>query len=162
MEQIEETLAALLKEKRMSVTAAESCTGGMIAARLVNVPGISEYFWGSFVTYADGAKTTLLGVDARLLAEKGAVSPEVAEAMAVGAAKAAGADVGISSTGIAGPDGGTPEKPVGLVYLGCSVKGVVSVVECHFHGNRQEVRTQAAREALELAAACLNEYTGRR
>ena len=162
MEQVEETLAALLKEKKMSVTVAESCTGGMIAARLVNVPGISEYFWGSFVTYANEAKTALLGVDEQLLKEKGAVSPEVAEAMALGAAKAAGADVGISSTGIAGPDGGTPEKPVGLVYIGCSVKGVVLVVECHFHGNRQEIRAQAAREALELAVACLNEYTGRK
>lgn len=162
MEQVEETLAALLKEKKMSVTVAESCTGGMIAARLVNVPGISEYFWGSFVTYANEAKTVLLGVDEQLLEEKGAVSPEVAEAMALGAAKAAGADVGISSTGIAGPDGGTPEKPVGLVYIGCSIKGVVSVVECHFHGNRQEIRAQAAREALELAVACLNEYTGRK
>lgn len=162
MEQVEETLAALLKEKKMSVTVAESCTGGMIAARLVNVPGISEYFWGSFVTYANEAKTALLEVDEQLLEEKGAVSPEVAEAMALGAAKAAGADVGISSTGIAGPDGGTPEKPVGLVYLGCSVKGVVSVVVCHFHGNRQEIRAQAAREALELAVACLNEYTGRK
>lgn len=162
MEQVEETLAALLKEKKMSVTVAESCTGGMIAARLVNVPGISEYFWGSFVTYANEAKTALLEVDEQLLAKRGAVSPEVAEAMALGAAKAAGADVGISSTGIAGPDGGTPEKPVGLVYLGCCVKGAVSVVECHFHGNRQEIRAQAAREALELAVACLNEYTGRK
>ena len=159
MEQVEETLAALLKKREMTVTAAESCTGGMIAARLVNVPGISEYFWGSFVTYANEAKTALLGVDEQLLKEKGAVSPEVAEAMALGAAKAAGADVGISSTGIAGPAGGTPEK---LVYIGCSVKGVVSVVECHFHGNRQEIRAQAAREALELAVACLNEYTGRK
>ena len=162
MEQVEETLAALLKEKKMSVTVAESCTGGMIAAKLVNVPGISEFFWGSFVTYANEAKTALLGVDEQLLEEKGAVSPEVAEAMALGAAKAAGADVGISSTGIAGPDGGTPEKPVGLVYIGCSIKSVVSVVECHFHGNRQEIRAQAAREALELAVACLNEYTGRK
>lgn len=162
MEQVEETLAALLKKREMTVTAAESCTGGMIAARLVNVPGISDYFWGSFVTYANEAKTTLLGVDEQLLERKGAVSPEVAEAMALGAAKAAGADVAISSTGIAGPDGGTPEKPVGLVYIGCSVKGVVSVVECHFHGNRQEIRAQAAREALELAVACLNEYTGRK
>lgn len=162
MEQVEETLAALLKEKKMSVTVAESCTGGMIAARLVNVPGISEYFWGSFVTYANEAKTALLEVDEQLLAKRGAVSPEVAEAMALGAAKAAGADVGISSTGIAGPDGGTPEKPVGLVYIGCSIKGVVSVVKCHFHGNRQEIRAQAAREALELAVACVNEYTGRK
>ncbi len=162
MEQVEETLAALLKKREMTVTAAESCTGGMIAARLVNVPGISDYFWGSFVTYANEAKTTLLGVDEQLLERKGAVSLEVAEAMALGAAKAAGADVAISSTGIAGPDGGTPEKPVGLVYIGCSIKGVVSVVECHFHGNRQEIRAQAAREALELAVACLNEYTGRK
>lgn len=162
MEQVEETLAALLKKREMTVTAAESCTGGMIAARLVNVPGISDYFWGSFVTYASEAKTTLLGVDEQLLERKGAVSLEVAEAMALGAAKAAGADVAISSTGIAGPDGGTPEKPVGLVYLGCSVKGVTSVVECHFHGTRQEVRSQAAREALELAVTCLTEYTGRK
>lgn len=162
MEQAEETLAALLKEKKMSVTVAESCTGGMIAAKLVNVPGISEFFWGSFVTYANEAKTALLGVDEQLLAKKGAVSPEVAEAMALGAAKAADADVGISSTGIAGPDGGTPEKPVGLVYLGCCVKGVVSVIECHFHGTRQEVREQAARAALELAVACVTEYTGRK
>lgn len=162
MEQVEETLAALLKEKKMSVTVAESCTGGMIAAKLVNVPGISEFFWGSFVTYANEAKTALLEVDEQLLAKRGAVSPEVAEAMALGAAKAAGADVGISSTGIAGPDGGTPEKPVGLVYIGCSIKGVVSVVECNFHGNRQEIRAQAARAALELAVACLNEYTGRK
>lgn len=155
MEQLEEIMAGLLKAKNLSVTVAESCTGGMIAARLVNVPGISGCFWGSFVTYANEAKTALLGVDAQLLEQKGAVSHEVAEAMALGAAKVAGADVALSSTGIAGPDGGTPEKPVGLVYLGCSVKGRVSVLKCQFSGTRREIRAQATERALEFAVSCL-------
>jgi len=152
---LEEQVVEYLARDGLTITTAESCTGGMIASRLVNVAGISAHFKSGFVTYANEAKTKLLGVPQELLAQKGAVSPEVAEAMARGAAKAACADVAIASTGIAGPDGGTPEKPVGLVYLGCYYKGEVQVRREQFSGERQQVRAVATECALRLVLAQL-------
>lgn len=151
----EERLVALLRERQLHVATAESCTGGLIGAAIVNVPGASLVFDQGLITYSNEAKERLLGVQRETLKTHGAVSPETAKEMAVGAASSAGAGVGISSTGIAGPDGGTPEKPVGLVYLGCFCQGKVFVRRCQFSGNRKEVRRQATETALEFAAACL-------
>ena len=155
MRALEEQVVACLQDKKLSLTTAESCTGGMIAARLVNVAGISEVFWGGFVTYANEAKEKLLGVSADLLREKGAVSAEVAANMAQGAAKASGAAVAVASTGIAGPGGGTREKPVGLVYLGCFFDGQTRVIRCQFTGDRQKIREAAVNKALELLLECI-------
>lgn len=152
---IEEKIVEKLKEKGWQVTCAESCTGGMIASTLVNVAGVSNIFWESYVTYADSSKNRLLGVDKEALKTWGAVSRQVAEQMAAGAAREADADAAIAVTGIAGPDGGTPEKPVGLVYIGCCVKGKTVVTENHFKGDRLEIRKQTTAAALELLYRCL-------
>ena len=116
---IEFEVAKLLEQKKLHVTTSESCTGGLIAGTLVNVPGISAWFGEGYVTYSNEAKVKLLGVSHETLATYGAVSAETAEEMAKGAANVADADASVAVTGIAGPDGGTVEKPVGLVYIGC-------------------------------------------
>lgn len=152
---IEEKVVFKLKEKGFHVTCAESCTGGMIASALVNVAGVSEVLNESYVTYANSSKHKLLGVEEEALRTYGAVSRQVAEQMARGAARASGAEAAVAVTGIAGPDGGTPEKPVGLVYIGCIVKGKLLVTENHFKGSRLEIRKQTARAALELLYSCL-------
>lgn len=147
---LEEKIVSVLQEKGWQVTCAESCSGGMIASRLVNVAGVSDVFGESYVTYANSAKHRLLGVSEKTLEECGAVSPQVAEQMARGAAGQAGAQAAIAVTGIAGPGGGTPEKPVGLVYIGCYVDGEVFVTRNYFQGSRMEIRTQTAEAALSL------------
>lgn len=154
---IEKTVADILVARGFTMTCAESCTGGLISARMVNVPGVSEVFKAGFVTYANEAKQKLLGVKEETLIQFGAVSCQTAEEMARGAAKAAEADVAISVTGIAGPDGGTKEKPVGLVYIGCYVKGDVLVKEYHFNGDRMQVRQSSAEAALKQVLMCLQE-----
>ena len=152
---IEEEIVAILKEKKWQVTCAESCSGGLIAASLVNVEGVSDVFMESYVTYANSAKHKLLGVSLQTLDQYGAVSRQVAEQMARGAADAAGAQAAIAVTGIAGPGGGTPDKPVGLVYIGCFVNGKIVVTENRFHGNRMEIRQQTKQAALSLLLNCL-------
>lgn len=154
---IEEKIVRKLKEKGWQVTCAESCTGGMVVSALVNVAGVSDVLKESYVTYANSAKNKLLGVEKKALETWGAVSPQVAEQMAKGAAKAASSDVAIAVTGIAGPDGGTPKKPVGLVYIGCFVDGKVVVTENHFEGNRLEIRRQTTQAALTQLYNCLME-----
>ncbi len=154
-ELLEEKVVRLLKEHQFTITSAESCTGGMIAGTLVNVAGASDVFCEAYVTYSDEAKQRLIGVCAETLEQYGAVSGQTAREMAAGAARAAGADVALSSTGIAGPGGGTPEKPVGLVYIGCCVRGEVQVRELHFHGDRMQNRTQTVEAALKLAEEML-------
>lgn len=144
----ESRLVKLLLEKDLQITCAESCTGGMIASLLVNVPGVSESLMESYVTYSNGAKHRLLGVEQEALSEYGAVSQQVAFQMAEGAARAAGADAAIAVTGIAGPGGGTAQKPVGLVYIGTYLCGNIRVTENHFLGERYEIRKQAAEAAL--------------
>ena len=150
METLEEWLVKELTKRHASITTAESCTGGLVSGRIVNVGGASSVFNQSFVTYSNEAKRDLLGVKQETLDSVGAVSRETAEQMARGAAKAANAEVALSVTGIAGPDGGTPEKPVGLVYVGCYVKGHVRVEEFHFTGNRDKNREFAVARALTL------------
>ena len=152
---MEEKLVSLLLEKRLTVTTAESCTGGMIASKIVNVSGASEVFNAGFVTYANSAKEAYAGVLSETLQTYGAVSSQVALEMARGVAKTAGAEVGISVTGIAGPGGGSVEKPVGLVYIGCHVCGKTDYKEFHFTGDRLTIRQNSAKEAINLAVEML-------
>ena len=149
-ETLEQTVVRLLKEKGLTVTTAESCTGGLVAARLINVSGASDVIKSGFITYCDETKHSILGVPTELLESYSAVSEQVAEAMALGGAKAAGADACLSVTGIAGPDGGTEEKPVGLVYVGCHLGGKTVVREFRMRGNREKIREQAVVQALDL------------
>ena len=148
---LEEQLVQLLIDNHMSITTVESCTGGLIASTIINVSGASEVFNEGYITYANSAKERLAGVSHDTLEKYGAVSEQTAREMACGAARAAGADVALSSTGIAGPGGGTKEKPVGLVYIGCYVRGDVKVWRCEFKGNREEVRKQTVKKAIECA-----------
>ena len=154
---IEFEVAELLEQKKLHVTTAESCTGGLIAGALVNVPGISEWFGEGYVTYSNEAKEKLLGVSRETLTTYGAVSAETAGEMARGAADAAGADVAVAVTGIAGPDGGTAEKPVGLVYMGCFCKGELCVEKHIFAGDRAQVRAQSVQAALRLLKMMLEQ-----
>lgn len=150
-EGMENEVVELLKKYKLTITTAESCTGGLIAAALVNVAGASDVLNEGYITYSDGAKERLLHVKPETLEKHGAVSEQTAIEMAKGAALAAHADVALSATGIAGPDGGTQEKPVGLVYIGCYVEGHISVLECEFHGTRMENRLNTVESALTLA-----------
>ena len=147
---LEEKIVLGLREKRYTITTAESCTGGLLAGRILNVSGASEVYNEGHITYSNEAKERILGVKHETLETYGAVSKETAADMAFGAAKAAHANVGLSTTGIAGPGGGTPEKPVGLIYIGCFYNGIVEVRECRFHGNREENRNATVEASLQL------------
>jgi PncC family amidohydrolase len=146
----ETRLVAVCRERGLTLATAESCTGGLVAARLTSVPGASAVFLGGVVSYANAVKRQVLGVPQTVLDGAGAVSAGCAEAMAAGARRLLGADAAVSVTGIAGPDGGTPEKPVGLVWFGvASGRGARSERRV-FAGDREAVRRQAADHALEL------------
>lgn len=147
---IESLVCKMLIERKYTVSTAESCTGGMIASTLINYPGISEVFLEGVVTYSNEAKHKRLGVSNDTLDKYGAVSEQTAREMALGVTKMANTNVGIISTGIAGPGGGTKEKPVGLVYIGVCLNGSVTVKKCNFMGDRMSVRVQATQEALNL------------
>lgn len=155
---LEKAVVDLLLANNLTVSCAESCTGGMLSARLINVQGVSEVFKNGFVTYSNKAKRKTLGVKKGTLQKYGAVSAQTAEEMAKGAAFVSKADVTVSVTGIAGPDGGSEEKPVGLVYIGCNVKGSVTVKEFRFKGNRAKIRESATSAALMLMRRCMLEY----
>ncbi|MBU3207947.1 competence/damage-inducible protein A [Clostridium algidicarnis] len=156
----DDTLESVVGEKlikeNLTISSAESCTGGMLSARLVNVPSISKVFIEGAVTYSNQAKVSRLSVKKETLEKYGAVSKETAIEMAEGIAKTANTDIGISTTGIAGPDGGTNEKPVGLVYIGLYIKGNTLVKELNIKGNREKVRTRATIEALNFLRIELN------
>ncbi len=137
-----------LKEKSLMVANAESCTGGLVAAAITDVAGSSGWFERGFVTYSNEAKSTMLGVPAKLIRDFGAVSEEVAHAMAEGALLNSRAQVALSITGVAGPTGGTPEKPVGMVCFGWSNRIVTRVETQRFKGDRQQIRRQAAEHAM--------------
>ncbi|MCR5295503.1 MAG: CinA family protein [Lachnospiraceae bacterium] len=147
---IEEKCVELLLAKGLTLTTSESCTGGLVASRIVDVAGASGTLMQGFVTYSNEAKETYLGVKHETLEEFGAVSSETAEEMALGCVFKAGTDVGIATTGIAGPGGGSPQKPVGLVYIACCIKPEVKVRELRLSGSRREIRNQAANAVLEL------------
>lgn len=147
---MEEELVKILTEKGLSISTAESCTGGLIAGTLINVAGVSSVFKEGFVTYSNEAKEKRLGVSHSTLEKAGAVSEETVKEMAQGLMRVTGADVTIVSSGIAGPDGGTKEKPVGLVYLCCSTGKELYVSRNIFTGDRQHIRKQAVKAAIEL------------
>ena len=147
----------LLKQNHMKITTAESCTGGMVASALVDVPGVSEVFCEGFVTYANDAKAKYLGVSQRTLMTQGAVSEACAYEMAKGVCARTNATVSIVTTGIAGPDGGTETKPVGLVYIACNVCGRVMVRTLQLDGDRTAIRKEATNQALLLALDCLTQ-----
>lgn len=152
---LEDAIVDMLKAADMTLTTVESCTGGLLSGRLVNVSGASDVFEQSFVTYANKAKKKLVGVKKSTLKEFGAVSEETAREMAEGGRKEAEADACLAITGIAGPGGGTEEKPVGLVYIGCCIKGKTVVRKYQFTGNRQKIREHAVVSALVLLRECM-------
>jgi len=148
-------VAELLAGRRLAV--AESCTSGILAARITNLPGASEYFQGGVVSYSNEAKANLLGVDAALIEEKGAVSPEVARAMAVGAMERFGADIAVGITGIAGPGGGTEEKPVGFVCIhGITADGEELDFARVIPGGRTDVRERSGLVAMHTLRRLLS------
>ena len=147
----ESELVKKLTKKCYTITTAESCTGGLLSATIVNVDGASNVLCSAFVTYANEAKEQFAGVSHETLEQYGAVSEQTAAEMCLGCTRTAGADLGLSTTGIAGPGGGTPEKPVGLVYIGCCLHGSVTVERHIFSGDRTQVRQQAVQAALDLA-----------
>lgn len=155
---LENAIVDLLVANKLTVSTVESCTGGMIAARLINVPGVSDVFKMGHITYSNKAKKKILGVKKRTLEKHTAVSAEVAQEMVKGVEMVSKADVCVSVTGLAGPDGGTAKKPVGLVYIACSVKGNVTVQEYQFNGNRAKIRENATASALTLMRKCILEY----
>jgi nicotinamide-nucleotide amidase len=152
---IEEHVLALCRAQGLTLATAESCTGGLIAERLTRVPGSSDVFLGGIVAYANEVKERQLGVPAQVLEAHGAVSPEVAAAMASGARERLGADVAIADTGVAGPGGGTEEKPVGLVYVAVETPSTARVVDFNYPADRQAVRSRAAVAGLHLVRRLL-------
>ncbi len=149
-EALEEVLVKLLIRNGLTMATAESCTGGLLSGRIVNVPGASEVLKEGFITYSNEAKQKYLGVNSSTLEQFGAVSEQTAAEMADGAIRASGCDVAVAVTGIAGPDGGTPMKPVGLVYISCRVKDKLVVREYRMRGNRQKIREQSVIYAMDL------------
>ncbi len=155
---LEKAIVELLLANNLSVSTVESCTGGMLAARLINVPGVSEAYKSGFITYSNKAKRKLVNVKKTTLNRYGAVSKQVAEEMVKGVYLQNKADVIVSITGIAGPEGGSKDKPVGLVYIACFVCGKVTVKEYHFSGNRNKIRETTVANALTLMRQCILEY----
>ena len=155
---LEKAVVDLLIANKLTVSTVESCTGGMLAARLINVSGVSDVYKSGYITYSNKARRRILGIKKGLLEKKGAVSEEVAKEMAKGAAAISRAEVAVSITGIAGPGGGTEEKPVGLVYIACSVCGKIKVRKYNFRGNRAKIRETAVSSALILMRQCVLEY----
>jgi nicotinamide-nucleotide amidase len=154
MTRLAEQAGHALRAAQLRVATAESCTGGGIATALTDVPGSSNWFERGYVTYSNEAKVQDLGVDAQALVRHGAVSAAVVEQMAAGALRASGADLALAVSGIAGPDGGTPEKPVGLVYFAVQRRGgPAEISQEHFPGDRAAVRSAAVDRALQLIAA---------
>ena len=155
--QVAEEVGARLAMKGMTVAVAESCTGGLVGAALTEVAGSSAYFLGGSIAYANEEKTRALGVDPALIARHGAVSREVAEAMAVGIRSRTGASIAVSITGVAGPGGGSVEKPVGTVWISVSDANAARA-ELHSFGamSRRDVRQASAQAALDLLQRCLD------
>jgi nicotinamide-nucleotide amidase len=150
MQDLVKILGDLLLEKKMMLATAESCTGGLLSATITHKPGSSKFFDRGFISYSNEAKTEMLGVPAETITQYGSVSAQVAQAMATGILSHSKAQLGVSVTGIAGPDGGTPEKPVGLVYFGYALKGgSVGSVKQNFTGSRTEIQTTAVVTALQ-------------
>lgn len=148
-------LVSISTEKQVTFGTAESCTGGLISAFVTDIAGASAVFFGGIVSYDNSIKENLLGVRAQTLVEKGAVSPETAQEMSLGALRALQVDYAVAVTGIAGPGGGTAQKPVGLVYISTASQNEVIVTENHFSGTREEIRLQTVEKALSLLIAAI-------
>lgn len=147
---LEEQVGESLRRIGRTVATAESCSGGLISHRITNVSGSSSYFMGGVVTYSNKAKMELLGVAKPLLEEQGAVSEQVAREMAEGARERFATDYAVACTGVAGPTGGTKEKPVGTVYVAVAAPGGTQVERCHFEGDREEIKQRTADRALAM------------
>ena len=154
---LEEEVGSLLRAGGKTIALAESCTGGLVSHRLTNIPGSSDYFICGFVTYSDSAKETVLGVGHELLIRYGAVSAPVVKSMARGAKRLAGADFALALSGIAGPAGGSREKPVGLVYIALEGPAGTKVAKHNFQGERSAVKNQSTRKALLMLREALLE-----
>ncbi len=152
-----ETLGRLLEQHNLMAVTAESCTGGGIASAITDIAGSSAWFQQGYVTYSNDAKSQLLAVDVQLLQSCGAVSSEVVEAMATGALLASNADLALAVSGIAGPGGGSADKPVGTVWFACGFMGDIYTKKVHFSGDRRAVRAAAVREALTLGESYLKQ-----
>ena len=150
-----------LRKRGLTLATAESCTGGLVGHRITNISGSSDYYKGGITAYANDVKTEILHVAREIVEEKGAVSAECAKAMANGVRTLLDTDIGISTTGIAGPTGGTPEKPVGLVYIAVATKDYVYHKKHIFHGDREGNKREAADAALELLIRYLSSLQGR-
>ena len=157
-ETLEQHVIGLLKRRQMTLTTAESCTGGLLAGTLINVPGASDLYNEGYITYANESKHKILGVKNKTLKNDGAVSEACAKEMAKGAAKAAGARAAVAVTGIAGPGGGTEEKPVGLVYIACCIDEKVWVERYQMSGDRQKIRNITVKRALDMLRRCIKKY----
>ena len=153
---IAKILGDKLVEMGLTVATAESCTGGLIGDTITNIPGSSRYFLGGIIAYSNEAKINILGVKRETIERYGAVSEECAKEMAIGVSGLFHADVGISTTGIAGPGGGTEEKPIGLVYIGIYVNGQIFVKRYLFKGNRVEIKRKIAERAIMDAIEILS------
>lgn len=149
MQDLVEKLSLLLVDKNLKLVTAESCTGGLLAAMITRRPGASDVLERGFITYSNQSKTDLLHVPQEILENHGAVSAETAEAMAAGALQNSRADIAVSITGIAGPGGGSPDKPVGLVYFGLATQKQIKSFENRFEGTRLEIQKAAARAGME-------------
>ena len=149
-------VAKLLVDKKLTIGTSESCTGGLLGAGLIDYPGISSSFLEGAITYSNEAKIKTLGVKKETLEKFGAVSEETAREMAEGIRKRCGADIGVSTTGIAGPDGGTDDKPVGLVYIGLSIGDKTIVTRNVFNGDRNSVRRRACLKAFDMIRLEIN------
>jgi PncC family amidohydrolase len=161
-EPLEVLIGNLLRLNNLKLATAESCTGGLVGHLLTNVPGSSDYYLGGVISYANQAKMRLLGVRQETLEKHGAVSEETVLEMARGARQALSADLGLSISGIAGPGGGTPEKPVGLVWIGLSAPGIGEAQRFLFTGDRAAIKEQSAQEALHILAAYLEHLESKR
>lgn len=150
MESLEAAIVRRLMQAKKTLAVAESCSGGLMAHRITNTPGASDVFLGGVVAYANAVKAGLLGVPEDMLLREGAVSDAVAKAMAVGTRRLFGSDFSLSATGIAGPGGGTPDKPVGLVYIGAARADEIRVRRCCFSGDRESIKEQTADTALNM------------
>ena len=157
---LEQAVIELLRRHGLTLSTAESCTGGLLSGRIVNVSGASDVFMEGFITYSNNAKVKYLKVNPDTLEKFGAVSEQTAREMAEGCAKVSGCDVSVAVTGIAGPTGGTPEKPVGLVYIGCFTGGRTFVIKRQFKGNREKIRDLSVVAALDLVRRCVLETYG--
>ena len=157
MNRPEEKLVSMLSARGLTFATAESCTGGLIPKKITDIAGCSSVYHGGVVSYSNFVKENVLGVSGETLATVGAVSRETAEQMALGVRRITGADVAVATTGIAGPGGGTAEKPVGLVYISALFREKTVVTKNIFPGTREEVREQAANKALEMAIELLEQ-----